>query len=92
MSTSEYKQLVKEIISKIQSNIKAVSQKILSLSMVYNLDLQEGRVDESTHFLGRAMACIVLLHLGCEGPSLGLQREIVAAQVRMLLEVAGSSG
>ena len=62
MSTSEYKQLVKEDkkISKIQSNIKAVSQKILSLSMVYNLDLQEGRVDESTHLLGRAMACIVL--------------------------------
>ena len=35
MSTSEYKQLVKEDkkISKIQSNIKAVSQKILSLNL-----------------------------------------------------------
>lgn len=52
-------------------------------------------MDESTHFLGRAMACVVLPHLGGDGPSLGshqLQREIVAGQVRKLLEVAGPSG
>ena len=43
----------------------------------------------------RAMPCVVLPHLGGDGPSLGshqLQREIVAGQVTKLLEVAGPSG
>ncbi|KAF8666312.1 hypothetical protein AX14_006501 [Amanita brunnescens Koide BX004] len=86
MSASEYKQLIKDDRSATKKSTKAKA---------YNPEVEEGRVDDSTHFLGRALACVILPNLGGEGPEMKsppLQRELVPAQVKKLLDIAGQTG